>query len=145
MATYVISTPLPDGSDDPGQSGRVMCTTCVCWIPNTTAYKAAHDAWHDLIAVTAVGAYGTATNPASMPISGTTDVVVPLSRTMPTTTYAAAAEIVSGTGTALSGARVQGIVSRDTSSVTVRVQNTGLAALSTGAFTVAVLARGPLG
>lgn len=131
----------PTGANTPQ---TITCVVCYSTVWNLATYRDAHAAWHDLIAVTAVGAFGMATNPAGIPLSGTTDIVVPLSREMPTTTYAASAEIVSGVGTVLQGANVQGIVARTKTAVTVRVANTGLSLLGQSAVTVAVLARGPL-
>jgi hypothetical protein len=137
----IATPPDPTGANVPQ---TVTCLACRSQVWNLGDFRDAHAAWHDGTAATEVSAFGTATNPAAMPLSGTTDVVVPLSRTMPTATYGAAADIVSGVGTTLAGARVQGIVARTKTTVTVRVQNTGLAALAANAFTVSVLVRGPI-
>jgi uncharacterized protein YfiM (DUF2279 family) len=65
----------------------------------------------------------------------TADLAVTLSKTMPNTTYYAAA-ILSGTG--MASAAVQGIVSRTTTAVTVRVKAS--AAVTNNTLTVEVLA-----
>lgn len=139
----IMAVVAPVDPTGPNIPQTVTCNVCYSQVWNMHAYRDSHSAWHDLITVASIGAFGTATAGA-MALSGTVDVVVPLSREMPTTNYAASAEIVSGVGSALAGARVQGILARTKTSVTVRVQNSGLAAIASSAFTVAVLARGPL-
>ena len=65
----------------------------------------------------------------------TADVAVTLSTTMPSTTYRAVATL---SGSAIASAVIQGIVSRTTTTVTVRVRAT--AAVTANTITVEVLA-----
>ncbi|ROS62191.1 hypothetical protein EDF38_1294 [Frigoribacterium sp. PhB160] len=69
----------------------------------------------------------------------TTDVIVTLSTPFGTAAYAATATIIGGTGL-LGKLVVQGIVGQTSTTVTVRVQNTGLAGLASTGATISVVA-----
>lgn len=76
----------------------------------------------------------------SIALSGTKDIDVPLSRAMPDANYTAVAVLMADPKLALLGSIVVvGVVGRTTSTVTVRVRNTGVATVLSG-LTISVLA-----
>lgn len=74
-------------------------------------------------------------------LGGTADVVVPISPTMPDTTYFAFTALRGGTGL-LGGMVIQGITTKTTTSVTVRVAASILTTAGAGAVDVCAVRPG---
>jgi hypothetical protein len=89
---------------------------------------------------TVTTAVGTGTLPASIAAGATSDITITLSATMPNSTYTAMPTLMSSTPALLGGVAIQGVIARTPTTVTVRVKNTGLAALLGAGVTVGVIA-----
>lgn len=136
MPTYFdVNTPVNSGG---GTFALISCATCGGLVRNTEVARALHADWHDNPPKSA--ASGTVANSATIGIGATADIVVPLSRTMPNATYSAAPTLLAATATLLGTVSIVGVIAQSTTTVTIRVKNSGLSVLSAGALTVGVIA-----
>lgn len=141
VATFVGGSVLDDGSVALPSWGSIpigyfAAADGSMWDPDQFAEMWIATASGPSLAV----AFGSAGVTGQIAAGGTRDVVVTLSREMPTKSYQAAGGITSGSSTLLGTVLMQGIIERTTTTATVRVKNTGATVLTSPAITVSVIA-----
>ena len=118
----------------------VNCLLCSVNVRNTDYARNLHIAFHTKTVSSATT--GSAANPATIGVGATADIVVPLTKAMPTATYAASPMLLAATGTLLGAVSIVTIVTQTATSVTVRVKNGGLSILSAGSVVIGVIGVG---
>jgi hypothetical protein len=140
VPTYFDAAIPVDPSGGSFTTSLVNCNVCGVFIKNTDAARSGHANWHDSVPKGASS--GMVSNQAVVNAAATADIIVPLSRTMANTTYSASPILLSASGTLLGTVSVVGIQVQTTTSVTVRIKNTGLSSLAVGSVAIGVIAVG---